>query len=237
MVNVDFSPALVLGAGLMGGGLALYQLRRLRPTLSRDFDVVVSSIAIFSGGILVFQGWRLDPLLLFCQLLTAGMALSFAVEALRLREEVDDAAAAAPPLDPRAAGAPPPRGARAAAPLPPPRAGGDAYYDRWQQGDDRGVWAQESDRYGAYSAPPADTYYADAADPASPSGTYYDGEDAGYGSDGGVTGSYSDSYWNPPSPPASGDWGGYGDAPGPPPPAGDVGVGARPAAAPDDDWE
>ena len=91
MVNVDFSPALVLGAGLVGGGLALYQLRRLRPSLSRDFDVVVSSIAIFSGGILVFQGWRLDPLLLFCQLLTAGMALSFAVETLRLREEVEEA--------------------------------------------------------------------------------------------------------------------------------------------------
>ena len=88
MVNVDFSPALVLGMGLIGGGLALYQLRRARPSVSRDFDVVASSVAIFSGGILVFQGWRLDPLLLFCQLLTAGMALSFAVEALRLREEV-----------------------------------------------------------------------------------------------------------------------------------------------------
>ena len=36
------------------------------------------------------QGWRLDPLLLFCQLLTAGTALGFAVEALRLRQEVRD---------------------------------------------------------------------------------------------------------------------------------------------------
>ena len=91
MVNVDFSPALFLGMGLIGGGLTLYQLRRFRPGLSRDFDVIVSSVAIFSGGILVFQGWRLDPLLLFCQLLTAGMALAFAVETLRLREEVAEA--------------------------------------------------------------------------------------------------------------------------------------------------
>ena len=91
MVNVDFSPALVLGMGLIGGGLTLYQLRRFRPGLSRDFDVIVSSVAIFSGGILVFQGWRLDPLLLFCQLLTAGMAVAFAVETLRLREEVAEA--------------------------------------------------------------------------------------------------------------------------------------------------
>lgn len=34
------------------------------------------------------QGWRLDPLLLFGQLLTAGAALSFGVEALRLREVI-----------------------------------------------------------------------------------------------------------------------------------------------------
>ncbi len=36
------------------------------------------------------QGWRLDPLLLFCQLLTAGTALGFAIESLRLRQEVRD---------------------------------------------------------------------------------------------------------------------------------------------------
>lgn len=36
----------------------------------------------------LLQGWRLDPLLLFGQLLTAGAALSFGVEALRLREIV-----------------------------------------------------------------------------------------------------------------------------------------------------
>lgn len=34
------------------------------------------------------QGWRLDPLLLFGQLMTTGAAVSFAVEALRLRNEV-----------------------------------------------------------------------------------------------------------------------------------------------------
>ena len=34
------------------------------------------------------QGWRLDPILLFGQLLTAGAAMSFAVETLRLREVV-----------------------------------------------------------------------------------------------------------------------------------------------------
>lgn len=198
MVNVDFSPALLLGMSLVGAGLFLYQLRRIQPEISRDFDVVVSAVATFSGGILIFQvssaacmcqpklaakpcagagradhscpkrppcgswaimwcthfsvcrattcdsrtissknkksaqgaggcctlkpcacmradcqgavdasmpaatlcrrcvlplhaqGWRLDPLLLFCQLLVAGGALGFAVETLRLRREVLD---------------------------------------------------------------------------------------------------------------------------------------------------
>ena len=36
------------------------------------------------------QGWRLDPLLLFCQLLTAGTALGFGVESLKLRQAVRD---------------------------------------------------------------------------------------------------------------------------------------------------
>ncbi len=55
MVNVDFSPALLLGMSLIAGGLALYQLRRVQPDISRDFDVIVSAVATFSGGILIFQ--------------------------------------------------------------------------------------------------------------------------------------------------------------------------------------
>ncbi len=48
------------------------------------------------------QGWRLDPLLLFCQLLTAGTALGFAVESLKLRQAVRDIQASSdkvPPLE------------------------------------------------------------------------------------------------------------------------------------------
>lgn len=56
LVAVDYSqPAIWLGLGLIGGGLSLYQLRSVQPRLSRDFDVVVSSVVIFSGGILIFQ--------------------------------------------------------------------------------------------------------------------------------------------------------------------------------------
>ena len=85
MVNVDVSPSVILGVGLIGSGVSLWQIRQTKPWISKDYDVVVSCISLLVGGILIFQGWRLDPLLLFGQLMTTGAALSFAVEALRLR--------------------------------------------------------------------------------------------------------------------------------------------------------
>lgn len=88
LVNVDFGPGTVLGLLLIGSGVALYQVRTVRPEVSRDYDVFFSSLGLLCGGILVFQGWRLDPLLFFGQLLTAGTAISFAVEAVRLRSDM-----------------------------------------------------------------------------------------------------------------------------------------------------
>ena len=88
MVNVDVSPSVILGVGLIGSGVSLWQIRQTKPWISKDYDVVISCISLLVGGILIFQGWRLDPLLLFGQLMTTGAALSFAVEALRLRNQV-----------------------------------------------------------------------------------------------------------------------------------------------------
>jgi hypothetical protein len=88
MVNVDVSPSVILGVGLIGAGVSLWQIRQAKPWISRDYDVVISCISLLVGGILIFQGWRLDPLLLFGQLMTTGAAVSFAVEALKLRSEV-----------------------------------------------------------------------------------------------------------------------------------------------------
>lgn len=88
LVNVDFGPATVLGLGLVGSGVALYQVRAIRPDASRDVDVFFASVGLLCGGILVFQGWRLDPLLLFGQLLTSGAAIYFAAEALQLRSAI-----------------------------------------------------------------------------------------------------------------------------------------------------
>ena len=57
MVNVDFSPALVLGIFTMAGGALLYNNRLRRPRVSRDYDVTIASISVLVGGILVFQVW------------------------------------------------------------------------------------------------------------------------------------------------------------------------------------
>ncbi|CAD7704441.1 unnamed protein product [Ostreobium quekettii] len=89
MVNVELSsPSFVLGLGLIGSGVLLFSIRKSKPALSRDSDVIISSLISVTGAALVFQGWRLDPLLLLCQLMTCTVAVSFALETLNLREQI-----------------------------------------------------------------------------------------------------------------------------------------------------
>ncbi|KAK3241170.1 hypothetical protein CYMTET_49043 [Cymbomonas tetramitiformis] len=90
LVNIDFGPATFLGIGLITSGAALYQVRASNPALSRDYDIFFSTVGLLCGGILVFQGWRLDPLLLLGQLLMSGVAISLGVEAIQLRRKAQD---------------------------------------------------------------------------------------------------------------------------------------------------
>ncbi|MDG2991159.1 Ycf66 family protein [Candidatus Synechococcus calcipolaris G9] len=85
IVNVGLGPAGIMGIGLAVGGAALYFLRSMRPELARDHDIFFAAVSILCGGILFFQGWRLDPILLFGQFLLTGSAAFFAVESIRLR--------------------------------------------------------------------------------------------------------------------------------------------------------
>lgn len=85
MVNVGLNPGALLGVVLFVAGAGLYFLRSVRPELARDHDIFFMAVAILSGGILFFQGWRLDPILTFGQFLLAGAAVFFAVESIRLR--------------------------------------------------------------------------------------------------------------------------------------------------------
>jgi len=85
MVNFGLNPASLLGIFLVVAGAGLYFLRSIRPELSREHDIFFSFIGLVCGGILVFQGWRLDPILQLSQFLLAATAIFFATESVRLR--------------------------------------------------------------------------------------------------------------------------------------------------------
>lgn len=85
MVNFGFGSASILGIFLAVAGAALYFLRSVRPELSRDHDIFFAAVGLLCGFILLFQGWRLDPILQFGQLLLTGSAVFFAVESIKLR--------------------------------------------------------------------------------------------------------------------------------------------------------
>ncbi len=85
MVNFGFGTASILGIFLAVAGAGLYFLRSVRPELARDHDIFFAAVGLLCGFILLFQGWRLDPILQFGQLLLTGSAIFFAVESIRLR--------------------------------------------------------------------------------------------------------------------------------------------------------
>lgn len=85
MLNFGQSFATFLGIALAVAGVGLYFLRSVRPELARDHDIFFAAISLVCGLILLFQGWRLDPILAFSQYLLAGSAVFFAVDNLRLR--------------------------------------------------------------------------------------------------------------------------------------------------------
>jgi hypothetical protein len=86
MVNFQFNLASISGIILAVGGAALYAVRSARPELSRDHDIFFSAVGLLCGLILIFYGWRFDPIMQFGQVLLTGAALFFAVENLRLRK-------------------------------------------------------------------------------------------------------------------------------------------------------
>ncbi|KAG2492905.1 hypothetical protein HYH03_008819 [Edaphochlamys debaryana] len=98
MVNVDFaSPSLLLGTVLIGSGVMLLNLRNFQNKVSRDADIVVAAMVSIVGSTLIFQGWRLDPLLLLCQALTTSVAFWYGLETFRLRSKEADLQDQMPP--------------------------------------------------------------------------------------------------------------------------------------------
>ena len=92
MVNASLNWASIVGIVLAVCGGGPYFLRSFKPALARDYDVFFAAIGLLCGGILFFQGWRLDPILQFGQFLLAGTTVFFAYESVRLRGVATDQA-------------------------------------------------------------------------------------------------------------------------------------------------
>ncbi|MEL6439386.1 MAG: Ycf66 family protein [Cyanobacteria bacterium J06621_8] len=85
MVNLGGGPSLILGLVLAIAGAGLFFLRSIRPELARDYDVFFAAVGLLCGLILIFYGWRLEPILQFGQFLLTGTAIFFGFESIRLR--------------------------------------------------------------------------------------------------------------------------------------------------------
>jgi hypothetical protein len=85
MVNFGLNSASILGIFLAVAGAGLYFMRTIRPELSRDHDIFFAAVGLLCGLILLFQGWRLDPILQFGQFLLTGASVFFAFETIKLR--------------------------------------------------------------------------------------------------------------------------------------------------------
>lgn len=84
-VNIGSSPAFLLGLFLAVAGAGLFFLRSVRPELARDYDIFFAAVGLLCGIILIFNGWRLDPILAFCQFMLTGTAIFFAFDSIRMR--------------------------------------------------------------------------------------------------------------------------------------------------------
>ena len=126
MVNASLNWASIVGIVLAVGGALLYFMRSFKPALARDYDVFFAAIGLLCGGILFFQGWRLDPILQFGQFLLAGTTVFFAYESVRLRGVATEQARRSAYFDDEPA---PGRGG----PSPGMRGGWDDGYERFDE--------------------------------------------------------------------------------------------------------
>jgi hypothetical protein len=85
MINIGFGPNIILGFILGFGVILLYLLRIVKPEVARDEDIFFATIGLLYSSILIVHGWRLDPILLFSQVLSILSLLIAGWENIRLR--------------------------------------------------------------------------------------------------------------------------------------------------------
>lgn len=85
MINFSFGPNIFLGILMSVAVLILYFLRNVKPEIARDEDIFFATIGLLYSCILIIHGWRLDPILLFGQVLIILTVLVTGWENIRLR--------------------------------------------------------------------------------------------------------------------------------------------------------
>jgi hypothetical protein len=85
MINIEFAFNLILGLAVLIIVFALFLLRAIKYELSRDFDIFFASLGLGYSIILILNGWRLDPILVFSQLLIILIFIGVIWENFRLR--------------------------------------------------------------------------------------------------------------------------------------------------------
>ena len=78
MLNFSFGPNILLG-------IVVNFLRNVKPEIARDEDIFFATIGLLYSCILMVHGWRLDPILLFGQVLIIVTVLVAGWENIRLR--------------------------------------------------------------------------------------------------------------------------------------------------------
>jgi hypothetical protein len=86
MINIIVEPALLLGGLFVTIMISLYSLRFVNPDLATDWDIFITTLGIVYSSIIVIHGWRLDPILLFSQVLLIFITFSFCWILIRQRE-------------------------------------------------------------------------------------------------------------------------------------------------------
>lgn len=85
MDNSLFSLNVLLGFLFAFGMLVFYGVQFVRPEVSRNEDIFFTTLGLFYSGILIVHGWRLDPILLFSQVLIITIVFVAGWENIRLR--------------------------------------------------------------------------------------------------------------------------------------------------------
>lgn len=86
MLNIILEPTLILGLIFAALMMLFYSLRYSEPDLATDWDIFVTALGFVYSTIIIIHGWRLDPILLFSQILVTFISFSFCWILVRQRK-------------------------------------------------------------------------------------------------------------------------------------------------------